>query len=577
MNTPTTTGKDVLYIDIDDEITAIIDKVRSSHQKIVALVLPKRAAVMQSIVNMKLLKRTADEAKKHIVLITTEAGLLPLAAHVGVHVAKSLQSRPGIPLIAGIAPPPTDDEDESMQFDPKLDSRRPVGEYAATAASPLTVDPTLEDEDTIELDNATPAAASKTDSPLSNRPQPGKDKKLRIPDFNKFRLLLILGGVGVVVLAVGLYLALAVMPKATIAVKTDSNAVQVTSDVSFRTGASGIDVNNAVVPAVQQQVIKTQNQQVEATGQKDVGERATGSMKFYNCNQLDTLAGNDRTIPAGTGVSADGLTFITAESVVVPPSNFDSNNGCKMNKASSAIKVVAQAAGEKYNVDATDYSVAGSSTVTGKGSAMAGGTSKVLKIVQQSDIDAAKQKIATQDSSTVKSELKNALIAKNLFALEGTFAAGQSPEVTPSVSVGTEADVVTVTQKTTYTMLGAKQDDLKKIITEQVNKKIDKNKQNIIEYGLADADFKTQSQQGDSTLVTMNATAIAGSDLNVAEITKQVAGKKSNDAKEIIGAYPGVTQVTVKYSPFWVSSIPKKASKITVMVEKPQVKNDTAQ
>ena len=56
--------KDTIYIDVDDEITAIIDKVITSKHKIVALVLPKRAVVLQSIVNMKLLKRTADEAKK---------------------------------------------------------------------------------------------------------------------------------------------------------------------------------------------------------------------------------------------------------------------------------------------------------------------------------------------------------------------------------------------------------------------------------------------------------------------------------------------------------------------------------
>ncbi|MBC7581656.1 hypothetical protein H7097_02175, partial [Aeromicrobium sp.] len=52
-------NKETVYVDIDDEITAIIEKVRSSQQKIVALVLPKRASVLQSIVNMKLLKRTA--------------------------------------------------------------------------------------------------------------------------------------------------------------------------------------------------------------------------------------------------------------------------------------------------------------------------------------------------------------------------------------------------------------------------------------------------------------------------------------------------------------------------------------
>jgi hypothetical protein len=38
-------NRDTIYVDIDDEITGIIDKVRGSNAKIVALVLPKRAAV----------------------------------------------------------------------------------------------------------------------------------------------------------------------------------------------------------------------------------------------------------------------------------------------------------------------------------------------------------------------------------------------------------------------------------------------------------------------------------------------------------------------------------------------------
>jgi hypothetical protein len=89
--------KETVYIDIDDEITGVIDKVRNSRAKIVALVLPKRAAVLSSIVNMKLLKKTADADKKNVVLITSEAGLLPIAGAVGMFVAKSLSSKPSIP------------------------------------------------------------------------------------------------------------------------------------------------------------------------------------------------------------------------------------------------------------------------------------------------------------------------------------------------------------------------------------------------------------------------------------------------------------------------------------------------
>jgi len=106
-------AKDVIYIDVDDEITAIIDKVRASQSKIIALVLPKRATTLQSIVNMKLLKRSADTDKKHLVLITAELGLMPLAANVGFYVAKTLQSKPEIPeLPEGMAAPKHDESEE---------------------------------------------------------------------------------------------------------------------------------------------------------------------------------------------------------------------------------------------------------------------------------------------------------------------------------------------------------------------------------------------------------------------------------------------------------------------------------
>src|ERR1700683_4768424 len=95
--------KDTIYIDIDDEITGIIDKLKASEGKVVALVLPKRATVFQSIVNMKLLKRAADASKKNAVLITSEAGLLPLAGAAGLHVAKTLTTRPEIPTAPALA------------------------------------------------------------------------------------------------------------------------------------------------------------------------------------------------------------------------------------------------------------------------------------------------------------------------------------------------------------------------------------------------------------------------------------------------------------------------------------------
>jgi hypothetical protein len=132
-NSPT---KDVIYIDVDDEITTIIEKVRTSPGKVVAMVLPKRASVFQSVVNMKLLKRSAETAKKNIVLITSEAALMPLAGAVGLHVAKTPQSKPEIPAAAT---PVNDDVIDASEDDEGFTAdnagNAPIGDLAAVSGT----------------------------------------------------------------------------------------------------------------------------------------------------------------------------------------------------------------------------------------------------------------------------------------------------------------------------------------------------------------------------------------------------------------------------------------------------------
>jgi len=60
------------YIDIDEEITSIIERLRKSAAKEVVIVVPKRALLIQSIINLKLLKREADKLGKEIIIVTQD-------------------------------------------------------------------------------------------------------------------------------------------------------------------------------------------------------------------------------------------------------------------------------------------------------------------------------------------------------------------------------------------------------------------------------------------------------------------------------------------------------------------------
>lgn len=60
------------YIDIDEEITSIVDRLRRSKAEEVVIVVPKRALLIQSIVNLKLLKKESESMGKQIMIVTQD-------------------------------------------------------------------------------------------------------------------------------------------------------------------------------------------------------------------------------------------------------------------------------------------------------------------------------------------------------------------------------------------------------------------------------------------------------------------------------------------------------------------------
>ena len=564
-------GKETIYVDVDDEITAIIDKVRGAKGKVVALVLPKRATVLQSIVNMKLLKRTAENADKHLVLVTTEAGLLPLAGAVGLHVASTPNSKPGIPS----APVVTGDEPEEVaeplsivdgtadDFNSSAAAAKPVGELAAAGAAGKIADDEIDEAidmgDDDGAETAAPAAAQKT--PVKAK----KDKKLKVPNFDSFRKKIALGVLAVALLVTAWIFAFVVLPKATITVKTDSSTIPTNLNLALDTSAKSLDAADDIVPATLQSQQKTSTQQVPATGQQNNGQKATGSVKISAGSCSGDVPSN---IGAGTSLSAAGHTYVLDSGVTFSPTV--SHGKCSftgMSDGDTDIDITALKGGADSNVSSTSFSVTGRSDVSASGSAD-GGTDNITKIVQQSDIDNATDKINAADSGSVKQQLESNLKSKGLQPVPTTFLAG-TPQVTTSAQAGATADNVTVTAVTTYTMLGVKKSDLQTLVKKNVEGQLDKGKQVILDDGVANAEF-SQANPGttDGANVSMSTKSLAGPQLNVDKLKQQLAGKKSGDVKSYIKQTPGVTDVTVKYSPFWVSKVPGKSSKVTINITK---------
>ncbi len=549
----TTTAKETIYIDVDDEITNIIEKVRSSKAGIVALVLPKRAATLQSLVNMKLLKRSAEQSGKNLVLVTTEKSLLPLAGVAGLHVAETATSRPNVPS-APVLDDGVEDVEEPVgavaeDFNPALAGATSVGVLAGMAAKNDDAD------DEIEV----PADIDDTadDAEAANDTKPKRDKKLAVPSFDSFKKKMALGIVAGIALIAFLVWAIMFAPSATIKLATETSTVKINESISLSTEAKELDLQQNIVPATAQAQKKAYTQQVSATGQQNNGERATGTVSF-TASDCTLPANAPESIAAGSSVTSNGKTYITQEKATYSLTGVST---C-VNYKTNAVAITALKAGAEYNV-AAGSTFGGAGTGTG---AAAGGTDDIVKVVTQSDIDSAKAKIASQDSTAVKQALAEGLRAQNLRPMETTFLASE-PEVTSSAKPGDKADAVTVTANVNYNMLGTKEEDLRTVVASIVNKEIDPDKQKILDNGLAKATFSQESPATTtSAVINMRAVAIAGPEIDVNEVKQIAKGKKAGEIEQELKKIPGVTEVQVEYSPFWVSSVPNDESKITVSI-----------
>lgn len=537
-------AKDTIYIDVDEEITGIVSKVTSSEKNIVALVLPKRAAVLQSIVNMKLLKRTADQNNKKVVLITGESRILPLAGAAGLFVAPNLTSKPYVPL----APLSGSKSDE-------VDPNTPLSQVAPDAKFAPR-------EDEVEIDNTKKEPVPPIGSSTAKKAD--KAKKPKVPNFSSFRKKIIIAGIILVLLIAFLIYALIFAPKATISFKAQTKEIPTSLDFIADSKTDELDTAGKVVRATKKEIQKNDSEKVPATGQKDEGNKASGTVSLKNCADV----AGEVTIPAGSAVTSGDLTYVTSQAVTLPQSFFGGGPNKPCFTPPKDVALIAQKPGEQYNLSAgKSYTVSGRSGISGSGSAMSGGTSKIVKVVTQGDVEKAKERLRGKQNTT-QEEIKQELSKDGYLAIEDSFKA-KLGSFSPSPGVDSEATEVSVSVTNSYTMLGVKEEDLKKLVEEAV--KNEQQGQSILNDGLGSATFKLNPGAGgtiekDQTAINLQTKVIAGPDINQDQLKSELAGKKSGEAEEILKQKPGLAEPKIELKPFWVTKIPKKQSKITIEI-----------
>ncbi|MEO5949147.1 MAG: hypothetical protein ABIP74_01980 [Candidatus Saccharimonas sp.] len=533
--------KDVIYIDVEDDITAIIGKVKASEHKIVALVPPKRTGAIQSAVNLKLVQRAADTAGKRLVLISNNAALVALAASASIPVARNLQSKPELAEIPVLEV----DEDDDIIDGSKIRDGTKADE---------AVDSAVEDIDA--TDDITPAIPAKKSREALGVAALAK-ARIKIPNFDTFRkrLFIIIGAV--IALSVFLIWALVFAPNAKIIVTARTTDSQLNTKVTLG-DTLATSLKDGTLKTVTKTSKKTVSVPFTATGQKDVGEKATGTVRFKPTDTSIFLQG--ATIPAKTAVTINSKVFYTDDKVV-----FDSNESAGSLAAGKTMTVTAAGSGTSYNgfSGAASGPSGFSTTFTVPAS---GGTDKTITVVQQSDIDAVSTGVGTTtDQDAAKVALK-AAFGDTYVLLSDSFKQDTSGvKAVPAVGAESADGKGALSGDIVYTMIGAPKVELSIFLDAYFKQQIDgMANQKIYRNGLSTVAFTNFARSDTSTTATIAATGKYGPLINEKDIKSNAKGKRFGEIQSNIQAIPGVDSVDIKFSPFWVTAAPNDDAKIQV-------------
>lgn len=533
--------KDVIYIDTEDDITAIIGKVKAAKAKIVALVPPKRIGAIQSAVNLKLVHRAAEQADKRLVLISNNAALMALAGSAGIPVAKNLQSKPELAEIPALQ---VDEGEDIIDGD---------------ALSPAVKDDAV--EAVLATEGVEKTAASSPKAALGAAAVAAKSK-VKIPNFNSFRKKLLLIILAAVVLIGGLVWAFIFAPRATIIVQARTSDVAMNTQVKLAESAT-----TSLKDGTVKSIVRTNKKDVSipftATGSKNVGEKATGTVNFSNGN-----AGKV-TVSAGTKLtSSSGMVFVVDSDVNIPAGTVSCPTifSCAGTPGKSSGTVTAAAGGASYNGATGNVSGAPDNVTASFSGATSGGTDKNVAVVQQSDIDEVSDKITTSsDADAAKAALAKQL-GDDYIVLDSTFKSDKG-EVKPSPAVDAEAadGKGTLAGSVTFSIVAVAKSEMSTFLKAYFDQSIDgKPNQKVYDDGIKTVSFTNVNATEGGYTANVTTNGKIGPKIDENALKEFAKGKKTGEIQDYARNVNGVENVEVKLSPFWVTSVPGDTKKISV-------------
>lgn len=536
--------KSIIYLEHDAEITEAIEKLKKAEGDEVRIVVPVRSPLLQSVVNLKLMKKAVESSKKELVLVTADKQATLLAGKVGLPVAKNVKAEPKVPE-------PTEEPRAAKATAAALAGGAVVGARASEAGNARAE---AVSEDYREMEDINDVPVQRFDEPTSaskskkSKNKKKKDGRGKIPNYDRFKLWIWIGA-GLLGFFLFMWLMSAFVQTATVNVQATADRRDVNTTFVLSTASTA-----GQVPAQTLETTKDLTQSVAASGQKDVGSKAGGTLSVSNCSESD-----DFTIPAGSVVTTSGKKFTTNSSASVSGAKFSGGSCSKAGTGS--VSVTAAENGDSFNFSSATFTFPSYAKVTASGTT-SGGVTKNITVVSQSDVDNTVKTLVDSSKSQALNEMRDKA-GSDVKVFDDTLTATVVSQAS-NPPVGSEATNATVTVKAKYTVLAANKSELEKVVKTALGDNLANNAV-VLDAGLDSATYKQTKAASGVYTYSLKTVAYIGQPIDEAKLKSEVAGKPKREVPDIARKYPNVTGATVDSWPLF-PDMPVSQSNIKIKI-----------
>ncbi|MFZ2187989.1 MAG: hypothetical protein WAV73_00295 [Candidatus Moraniibacteriota bacterium] len=408
----------------------------------------------------------------------------------------------------------------------------------------------------------------------NNFPQKGKenyaDEKNAVTSRLGGRLMKAVVVLGAVVLVLGLaYIAYQYVPKAIVTVFAKKEVKSADIEISGDVNLDDINYEKSTIPAKLMEFDEEVSKTFNSTGGKSVSnQKAKGKITIYN-----EFSSSAQPLVATTRFLSDNQKmFRLVQGVTIPGTT---KVGEEIKPGVVEAEIVADEAGDSFNIDATNFSIPGfknsgndkSTKIYAKSlSPMTGGGNgnDEIHVVSEKDVSDAKDKISLEITSMIKNKVKSSV--SDMVILDDAIIIDE-PVYRISNSAGETADSFEIKAQAHARALVFSESDVKKIantvISKSGNGKINIDSGSIlVDYGKSNADFKLSTID-----IKMHASSVMQPNLDLENLKRGILGKNNDELADYLKGYPSIEKAEVEYFPqIFVSKIPLNEKRVEVIL-----------